>query len=431
MPDPSPALRPGPLLYTRPAPATWRSLRALRAAAVVAAAALAAACGGAQATGTVTFDFDPVLVDVVTSDSGDEEVVLVDIRDAFFEANDYLTAGDYENALRLYGLVDAHAVDETFIRAARYNSALAHEALAQWREAGALYRQVIVDWPASGDAKDAHYRLAECFAQVGQFEAVPPLMARVLERADLSVLEKVEAHLRVGVAHFELRAFQEATAALNEALAVNRRASASFDPERSDALERPVESDDALIAQTLYALGRVYHELFSEIRFVLPEARLARDLVDKTQLFEQSQDAYLETVRTGNPYWGVAAGYQVGQLFEDYYFDVLATEVPSDFNEVEVEVYFEELRAFVAPALERALGIYEQNLGMAFRLGAEGEWVDATLESLERVNSYLRARDSWAEEHRQIVEGRHPHSASHAPSLQTRTPEPHGDTTAQ
>ncbi|MCB9521723.1 MAG: tetratricopeptide repeat protein [Myxococcales bacterium] len=407
----------GASMHAAPTPTTARlHLRALGALAL----AVTAACGGAQLGPTVEYEFEPQIFRSVVDETGTRTLVETDLPSLFAEATDYLNADSYEDAIRLYAEVLEATDDPEYVRAARYNSALALEGLGRWREAGELYRDIVVSSPETTDGRDAHFRLAECFAQVGQHDAVPPLMERLQGRIDLSVTDKVELHLRWGVALLEQREFAGAAAQFDEALAENRRAALRYDPESSPRSEQPVEQSDALVAQTLFELGEVYHGLFSEVRFVLPEERLTQDLVAKSRLFEQAQEAYLEAVRTGNPYWAVAAGYKVGELFEDYYYDVLATEVPSDFNDIELEVYFEELRAFVAPAMVRAEAIYQHNLAMAFRLGYDGEWVDATLASLERVHQYMATHEGWEEEHQLIVERRHPHSAYYAEHEQPR-----------
>ena len=384
------------------------------------------ACGGAQTVvdqgevEVVTYDFDPLVFYTETDENGDSIDREVDMRALFSEAGDYLAADDLENALRLYDLILENVVDSDYERITLYNSALSLEGLGRYEEAGNRYARIIRGWAASTDAKDAHFRLAECYARLGQFDAVPALMERVLPMISLSVDERVEAHLRWGNALLELRRFEEAAGQYRDALRTNEDAMMRFNPEAGHPDDVPLEPGDALLAHSHFSLGRVYHELFSEVRLVLPEERLTRDLVDKTQLFEQAQEAYLDAVRTGNSYWAPAAGYMVGQLFEDYYYDVLATEVPADFNELEREVYFEELREFIEPAMERALAVYENNLAMSYRLGADNEWVDDTLASLERVHTYLRMQPAWEEEHRQVVDGTHPHSPFYVDHMQFR-----------
>ncbi|MFT6397635.1 MAG: tetratricopeptide (TPR) repeat protein [Bradymonadia bacterium] len=397
----------------------------------ICALGLFVACGGAQTTEVaqgeieiVTYDFDPYVFYSEEGEDGQRIEREGDLRALFSEANDYLQADDFENALRLYDLVLENVGDDEYERVTLYNSGLSLEGIGRYEEASQRYARVIQGWPASTDGKDAHFRLAECYAMLGQYDSVPALMEHVLPQISLSIDERVEARLRWGNALLELRRFDEAALQYRGAIQTNEDALMRFDPESSHVDDRPLDLSDPLLAHSFFSLGRVYHELFSEVRLVLPEEVLTRDLVDKTQLFEQAQEAYLEAVRTGNRYWAPAAGFMVGQLFEDYYYDVLATEVPQDFNEIEQEVYFEELRQFIEPAMERALAVYENNLAMSYRLGANNEWVDDTLASLERVHTYLRTQPEWEVEHEQVFEGTHPHSPFYVDHMQFRA---HGD----
>ncbi|MFT4703970.1 MAG: tetratricopeptide (TPR) repeat protein [Bradymonadia bacterium] len=374
-------------------------------------------CAGSQVSAgpaEVVYDFEPIIVQAQTGEDGEVRSVTTDVPSLFAEAGDYLVAEDYENALRLYEIVLEATNDEEYQRVTRYNRGLALEGMLQFDEAADDYRRVILGWPASEDATYAHFRLAECLAQTGQYELVPDVMELVLPRAGLALSDRVEAHLRWGYALLEMREFVAADHRLQEAIDINRQALLRWNPEANDWRERPLERNDPMVAQAWFGRGRVFHELFREIRLVLPQDRLTEDLVAKTQLFEQSQEAYLSAVRSGNRYWSPAAGFMVGQLFEDFYFDVLATEVPPDFNELEMEVYFEELRAFIAPAMERAMSVYENNLAMSYRLGSDSVWVEDTLASIERVDEYVRQETNWEAEHRLIIEHRHPRSANYA-----------------
>lgn len=378
---------------------------------------------GADAA-VVTYDFEALVIRASEGDDGAYDSVVTDVPQLFDEANDYLRADDFENALRLYALVLDATSDPAYVRVTHYNQGLAYEGLLEFEAAAFEYATVINDWPASEDATFAHFRLAECFAMTGRYERVPELMERVLPRTGLSHVDILEAHLRWGYALLEMREFIGADQQLSRVIQLNERALLSWNPEDPDWTRRPLDRNDPILAQAYFGRGRIYHELFREIRLVLPEERLTQDLIDKTQLFEQSQEAYLSAVRSGNRYWSPAAGFMVGQLFEDFYFDVLATEVPPEFNELELEVYFQELREFVQPAMERAMAVYENNLAMAYRLGADGVWVEDTLASIERVHTYLQDREGWESEHRLIIEHRHPRSASYADHMQFRNEQP-------
>ncbi len=393
---------------------------------------LAQACGGRTAatddgleSGVVPLEelieFEPVVVHATVGDDGEVHTQMSDLPSLFAEANDYLRAFDYENSLRLYGLIiDEFEVDE-FVRLSHYNSGVANEGLGDWTTASEHYRTVIETWPSTEDATYAMFRLAECHARLGEFERVPALMDIAQRRIELTHRELMEAHLRWGNALLEMRDFAAAEAKFRELISRNDMMRAGWDPESGDARRRPLDDWDGIISQAHFGIGRIYHELFSEIRMVLPHAVYERDLVDKSQLFQQALDGYLASVRTGNDYWSPAAGYMTGQLYEDFYFDILASEIPDHFNELELEVYWQELRAFLQPAIERALRLYQHNLAMAHRLNSDSEWVAATVESVYRLEDYITSQSGWEQEQLLIQDERHPRSAGYSEGMEFRS----------
>lgn len=357
------------------------------------------------------YEFEPMIIRAITGDDDGVHTAASDIPELFREANDYLRGEDCEKANELFALVREYSTDARYRRAASYNLALCSERMGDLVAAANMYDAVIREWPASEDGKDAVFRLAEVFATQGEFQLVTPILNRVLGRSDMSVRDNLEAYLRIGFAKIELRQFAEAEQALVQVINRNRFARAAWNPESMSAKHEPVDQNDWRISQAYYGIGRIYHELFSEIRMVLPLDRYREDLEDKHRLLEESVDAYVQAIKTGNRYWSPAAGFMSGQIHEDYYFDILASEVPSQFGDLELRIYFEELRSFLKPALERAISIYQNNLAMAYRLGSDEVWIDATLERIEHLTEYLATEPSWGLEQDMIVAGDHPRSA--------------------
>jgi len=389
-------------------------------------ATFAVACGGARVapdeTPVAEYHFEPVLVSATFEDDGSITTTSRELPEIFAEANDYLRADDYSHAIELYRTVlDQFPEEDDYIRVTHYNIGLAWEGLGEWDQAAYHYATVLDRWVASEDATWSYFRLAECRAHLGQWDEVPTLMQRARDRVGLAHIDHLETWLREANALLELRRYPEAEAHYAEVLAMNDRAARAWDPETSDPDAEPLPEGHAIIAHAHFGRGRVYHELLLEIRLVLPEEQMIEDLVDKGQLLEQAQEAYLDAVRTGHRYWAPAAGYMTGQMYEDMHFDVLAAEVPDRFNELEVEVYFEMLREQTRNALEQAVDIYESNLAMAYRLGSDNLWVEETLQSIRRVQAYLFEQEGWAEEERLILEGRHPRSAGFADDMVFRS----------
>jgi hypothetical protein len=200
-------------------------------------------------------------------------------------------------------------------RPALYNSGLSYEALDRWDLAASTYRDVTERWPESDDAKDALFRWAEARAQLGDWEGVGSLMDRVLRRAGLTVTDKCEAHLRWANSAIEMRDYAGAEMHYREVVEINRDADLNGG---SEAGQMPLSEENPIMIQAHFGLGRTYHELFLEIRLVLPQDAILEALIDKSQLLEQAKQAYLDAVQGGDRYWSIAAGFMIGQLYEDF-----------------------------------------------------------------------------------------------------------------
>jgi len=382
-------------------------------------ALLLSACGARQtkldpvdealARGDVeTLEMEPLIIHGHVGPDGKVQTRSVELRNLFDEASAYYQADDHVNAIRLYQMVLDATDEDIWSKAAMYNMGLAWEALEAWEEAAQTFDDIIEFFPTSQEARDAHFRLAEALAWLGEFQRIPPLMTTAMQRPDLTIDRRLEALVRSGSAYFELRKFTDAERQHGQALTLDERSR-----EEDTRAGRPVRRGSVAtsgIAQANFLLGRIYHEIFLEIRMVLPVERYKQDLGDKQRLYEQAIEWYTRAVRTGSVYWAPQAGYMIGKLYEDYYFDILASEVPATFTPEQHEIYFDAMREFLAPGLKRAIEMYEQALGMGYRMGSQDPVLDLTLETIERLKKYRDQQLGWAEEHQQIIDGTHPRS---------------------
>ena len=119
---------------------------------------------------------------------------------------------------------------------------------------------------------------------------------------------------------------------------------------------------------------------------------MKRDLTDKSHFFLKSQSAFLRCIRLRQSYWAVAAGFQLGKLYEDFYDHMMASEIPKDMSADDQGIYFDELKRYIRPLVVRAIDVYERNIGMSDRLGEHGEWAKKTQERLDRMRAILRTQ---------------------------------------
>lgn len=352
--------------------------------------------------------FEGSVIEARQGPDGALVVVDYDMHSLYEEANDYLRADDYLNALRLYDRLIHHFLDEDYVRIALYNGALALEGLGRFEEAAARYGQVVERWPRSDDAVHAALRRAECFAQLGRWGEVLDAVEPVRSTPGLPLALRIEGDLRRANALFELQRWPEAEAAYRGIIGL--QAAARSRPQ-ADPEQAALPASDALIAQAHFGRARVLHELFREVRMTLPEDRFRRDLIRKGEMLDETRTAYMEAVRGGNRYWSPAAGYMIGQLYEDFYLDVLATELPEGLDAVQTRAYFLEMRERLAPALRRAENFYRETLAMLYRIQGDAHWAERLVDAIERLERYARHQEGWDAEHELIRQGIHPRDA--------------------
>jgi tetratricopeptide (TPR) repeat protein len=303
----------------------------------------------------------------------------VDPKTLFAEASEDYARRHWEAARRKFLDVARLFPESKTAPHALFNAGLALVRLERFEEALALFQEAAGRFRAPRDVWDALHQSAVVQLELKRWPELLESTSRLLEGAPLKVTERVETTVRAGLAHHGLGELALAERRFDEALALVRQ--------HGDV---PGLSENALVSQSQYLTGAIYQDLFSSIRFRLPVETMKRDLNDKSAFFLEAQSAYLRCVRLGNRSWAVAAGYQLGRLYEDFYRDMMAAEIPAELDVEERQIYFEELKTLIRPLVVRAIEVYERNLGMSDRLGGGGEWAEKTAARLEEMRSILR-----------------------------------------
>jgi tetratricopeptide (TPR) repeat protein len=342
-----------------------------------------------------TVVLDPMLV----RPSGDGPTEAIDVNELFDRAYKSFSNRQYEEASKDYETIIRYFPDSRFYLPSLYNAGLAYEKLERWSDAVRVYRAIVKGFPEKEDTTDAYYRLAGALEQTGEWEAVVELMTQVMLRDGITTFDRVEAHVRRSNALLQLGNWTEAADGFRNALAINERAPA----------EDRVAENSHFIVQSYFGIGRAYHHRVSEIRLVLPPERMGEDLKKKAELFMTSQANYIRALAFHHPQWSMAAGFMIGRLYEDFYRDIFAAEIPEDLSEQHLALYFEELRKQIRPLMERAVQVYEKNLSLSKRImrdPEENEWIRETSTHLERLKAYLNDPATQRRAERFVVAGR-------------------------
>ena len=142
-------------------------------------------------------------------------------------------------------------------------------------------------------------------------------------------------------------------------------------------------------AMAHYEFAEAYAFLFRAIKLYLPIERMGKDLTDKAQYFLSAQSALFNTIHVHNTYYGIKAGLEIGQLYEDFYKDLMAAEVPKGFTEQERKVYFETLKKRIRPLVQKAMLVYQENLRIGKYYRIPQKWLQDAKRRLKRLKRLL------------------------------------------
>lgn len=341
------------------------------------------ACTGAQKRSddaaldrAETVNLDPMLVR-----AGDGPNESIDVNELFDRAYRAFSNRMYENAVADYETILRYFPDSRFYLPSLYNAGLAYEKLQRWGDAARVYRTIVGEFPGNEETTDAYYRLAVALESLHEHEEIVELMTEVLLRSGVNTFDRVEAHVRRASALLALGDYEGASDGFRNALGINEGA----------VPEEQLAHDAHFIVQSYFGIGRAHHHMVDAISLVLPPERMGEDLKRKAELFMTAQVNYIRALGRHHPQWSMAAGYMIGRLYEDFYRDIFAAEIPDNLTDEQLALYFEELRKQIRPLMERAVQVYEKNLSLSKRIvRADGnEWVAETEKHLQRLKAYL------------------------------------------
>ena len=335
------------------------------------------ACASAP---TRVVNLDPLRIEAVEID-GEKRVEVLDPELLFEQAGQAFEASDYATAAQKYQLIVSRFAKSRWANVSRYNGGLALERSGRCPDAVVLFEDLAARVPGSRDAQDALFRVASCHEKAKDWSKARVALDRLLkpEFKGISAISRLEAHALRG------RALQE----LDEVALAERDYKATLALYKRN-IEKKVLHRNRYVSMAQFQIAEIYRELFRAIRIRLPVERMERDIEAKANLFLKCQAAFLRTVRFQHPEYSVIAGYRLGQIFETFYDHLLSAEVPSDLDEEEIEVYYDELKDKIRPLVEKAVDIFERNLRLGQRMGRSGEWMRKTEASLERLRELMR-----------------------------------------
>lgn len=314
--------------------------------------------------------------------TGAGEMLSIEAYDAaglFEAAAKNLRKGECKEAVAMYRRLVAEFPESQLASASLYNSGLCNEQLEKYEQAAEDYIVLVERYAKSRDVTDALFRLASVYEKMGDWSRVASVLRNLLEnRTDLDGIEKIEAMVRLGSSLIELDRLDEAKLPLDQAVFLFRTGT-GVSPSTSTFY----------YGMARFKLGEILGMRMRQVALPADESRLELDLEKKCRLLLDAQNEYTQTIKIAHPHWAAAAAYRIGNLYRTLWDDMVAAPVPEDLTDEQKEIYAKVLKDRISVLLTKAIVQWERTLKMARRLSLNNEWIDKTTSELEEIRQIM------------------------------------------
>jgi len=298
------------------------------------------------------------------------------------QAKAALDAGHPTEAMALYRQLAADFPTSRLAPAALFNVGVIHENLGDTRSAIAAYRDLVARFPRGRESLDGHLRVAGLEAEASAWIASEKTLREIAARDDVSFLDRIEINARLGYVLMEQGRAADARLALEAAVAAWRRATHVDDP--------------YFIAMAHYYLGELAAREFAAVPLRSADELLKADLVAKEKLAAAAYDRWKQALEQKDPYWALAAGYRMSQIFMELWETAVRAPYPDGLSVEARALYVSEVHERVRRHLHTALEGHDMNVKLAAAYGVDNAWSRASKVKAGEITAIL-AREAKGE----------------------------------
>ncbi len=309
-------------------------------------------------------DLDVIHIDVVGHDGDDPQLEASLPGPLLDEGNQAFMAKKYADAIGWYRKLVTTFADSKLAPAALYNIGLAEEQRGDVPAAIAAYRELGATFAAATEALDGLLRAAALLSERGSWTEAAAVLGDVLARTDLSRELRLEAQARLGYVRLEGGQLDDAERTLEEAVATWRRANRIEDP--------------YYIAMAHFYLGEVELRRFERAPLRSNDAALAADMELRRQLVMRAYAHWKDALEHKHAYWATAAGYQMSQVFFEYWRVAVKAPYPDGLEVAGRGAYVIEVHDRMRENLAKALEGHRANVELAAAYGVDTRWSQAS-----------------------------------------------------
>ena len=283
-------------------------------------------------------------------------------------------------AITLYEKLIAEFDNVDYQQVSLFNLGMLHEDKERWADAVGYYERVIKLFEGMPIDEDQLYfdvfmRLGICFAKLERWWDAVYAFENLVSLDWLDEQDRMEIQLGKGITFEGAGEITLAESAYSRVLSLYRR------------LQRGLGGDKTMAAEAAFRLGEITRKKYEAVELSYPMERLKERLETKCGFLLTAQNRYIRAIRFGDSHTIAAAGYRLGDLYENLYEAIVSFAPPAELDGDQVALYNEEVRRKVIVLLKKAIRIYEKSLKLGKRMQSNQSWLDQLEVALARMKS--------------------------------------------
>ncbi|MSP24645.1 MAG: hypothetical protein EXR75_05670 [Myxococcales bacterium] len=286
---------------------------------------------------------------------------------------------DYNAAAPAFDRVLELAVEPAIKAIAAYDAGMAYDALGDRERAIARFQSVDARWPEQPIARNALVRLSRIFGRLERWDELEHAADRLLARADLPLMDKIEGHGAKALSLVERGRKDDARLHVGKAAEI-------IETQGFGRSGTPPPQ----LAQVSFAEGEIRRLESEEYKLVPVPPNFSEVLELRCERLLEAQSAFTEAMRSRDSHWSAMSGYRVGQLYQVLHSETMQIPAPAAAKTLKQKQLFEAaIRLRYRILLEKGLKMMDGTARIGDRTGEQSEWIRRAREAKRSLEQSL------------------------------------------
>jgi tetratricopeptide (TPR) repeat protein len=322
-------------------------------------------------------DLDVIHMDVVGHDANGEPIIEASTPGPLLDqGNKAFAAGKLEEAEGWYRKLATEFPDSALAPAALYNLALVIERRGEVDAAATAYAEVYTAYPDAPESLEAMLRAAALRADREEWAKAQALLRTLEARDDLDRVVRIEVEARLGYVLVELDRFDDAELAFGAAIKAWQRMGSKLE-------------DPYYVAMAHFYLGEIDARRFERQVVRSADDELKADMSQKRAHLMAAYDHWKAALEWKQAYWATAAGYQMSQIFFEYWKAAVRAPFPDGLSVDARPQYVAEVHDRLRVNLEKALDGHKASVELAEVFGVATAWTEGSKQRAVEIMAIL------------------------------------------